>query len=104
MKNLTYYARDDFPEFSDEGWESTGMHGVVDSVQQFDRRFGDILRLHNRKVAVVFDQHTREEQPAEDGWRWHKWGMYFGEQSPRAEYLAEEPEISRVVTFRIFVK
>lgn len=101
LSNLTYVV--DNPFWDDE-WESTGMRGVVDSVQQFDRRFGDILRLHNRKVTVVFDQHTREEQPAEDGWRWRKWGPYFGEQSPQAEYLADEPEIIRVFTFRIFVK
>jgi hypothetical protein len=100
--NPIYFIRDGFPE--NEGWESTGMRGVVDSVQQFDRRFGDILRLHNRKVAVVYEEHTKDDQPAEDGWRWRKWGPYFGEQSPQAEYLADEPEISRVFTFRIFVK
>ena len=104
MLNPIYFIRDDFPEFSNEGWEFTGMRGVVDSVQQFDRRFGDILRLHNRKVAVVYEEHTKDDQPAEDGWRWRKWGPYFGEQSPQAEYLADEPEISRVFTFRIFVK
>jgi hypothetical protein len=81
---------DEFPEF-----------GVVDSVAQFLELFGDAIDAAPEHYAVGFTEVRRAAQPSEGGWRWHKWGQYYGVHSPQCEYLHDEPDIESVYTFSV---
>lgn len=79
----------------------TDTHGVADSPEQFFAKYPG-LATDPRHFAVTFWVHRKADQPAEGGWRWHKWGPYVGEQESQAEYLHDEPEIEEVVSFRVY--
>jgi len=75
-------------------------HGVCDTPEQAVERLG--LRDSPEKVFASFVRIRRDEQPARDGWRWHKWGRYIGDQTPTTEYIYDEPLIEEVYTFSIY--
>lgn len=75
--------------------------GVHDSVEAFLDQFGEALEADPRELLVLFTQIRRDEQYADGGWRWHKWGPMLGEQVPTTEYLYDEPDIESVVVFRV---
>lgn len=74
--------------------------GVCDTPEQAVEKLG--LRDSPEKVFVSFVRIRRDEQPAQYGWRWHKWGPYIGDQKPTCEYIAGEPEIEEVYTFHVY--
>jgi hypothetical protein len=53
-------------------------------------------------VFVSFVRVSKAEQPPMGGWRWHKWGVYIGNQEPTTEYIHDEPDIQEVYTFHIY--
>lgn len=67
-------------------------YGVCDSIDQFDAKFGDILRNDMRLWCVFFVHVAKDPSNAGEGggWRWHKWGTYVGEGEPTQEYLDDE--------------
>lgn len=79
-------------------------YGVVDSVEQFVRLFGDALEKSPHYYAVGFTTVRKSDQPASGGWRWTKWGEYYGEHEPQHEYLYYENAIDEVVTFTVLRK
>lgn len=76
--------------------------GVCDDPFQWLHRFGPALERSTTFYTATFTRIAREEQPATEGWRWHKWGQYVGNQTPTTEYLYDEPEISAVYVFNIY--
>lgn len=58
--------------------------GVCDSPSQLS------LAFPNFKGRVKFHCIRREDEPASGGWRWHKWGEYYGKHDlSLVEYLYE---------------
>lgn len=57
--------------------------GVCDSPSQLARDYPDF------KGRVKFHCIKREDEPASGGWRWHKWGNYYGKHDINVEYLYE---------------
>jgi hypothetical protein len=49
--------------------------------------------------TVLLVRISKSDEPAEGGWRWHKWGPYIGDKKPTREYLVNEPEIDAVYVF-----
>lgn len=88
---------DTYPEFS--GLEP---YGVCDSPDAFAAEFGELLETDPRSLIVSFVRMRRDEQPAQGGWRWHKWGPYVGKQESTMEYLYDEPEIEEVYTYHVY--
>lgn len=76
--------------------------GVVDSVEQFDDLFGEKLRAFPQNVIVSFVEIRREDQPPSGGWRYHKWGEYFGTQNPEYEHIYDDKHIEKVYTFAVY--
>lgn len=79
----------DYPKF-----EGTDLYayGVVDTPDQFAKKFGQLLETDQRNLTVMF---THVEKDPDNrgqggGWRWHKWGPYFGDGRPEHEYLDDE--------------
>lgn len=102
----------DYPEFNDRKLYSkkynkglkkrVGMNlssfGVVDDVE-------NLLSLYDfendpRRLAITFTPIFKKDEPAEGGWRWHKWGPYYGAYKPQYEYLYDE-SIDKVMIYHI---
>ena len=89
----------DYMEQADH--EEFPKYGVVDSIEQFMDLFGGAVDVAPEHYAVGFTEVRRADQPLEGGWRWHKWGDYYGVHSPQHEYLHDEPDIESVYTFSV---
>jgi len=74
------------------------FHGVADDVAQVIAHV-DAEALGFPCCLVLTPVARRFEKP--DGWRWRKFGPYIGTRTPRAEYLADEPEIEEIVVFAL---
>jgi hypothetical protein len=81
--------------------DSPEDYGVCDQPMQVIQRWPQIA-TDERPFILAFDKVRRADQPAEGGWRWHKWGRYIGNREPKHEYLYDEPEIDSVYLFQIY--
>ena len=103
-----FFQLDGNGDASLDGWLDSGgsafnSYGVCDSPEQFMTVFGKLLEASPRKICVSFTQIRKSEQPARDGWRWHKWGEYIGTKKPKHEYLADEKDIDDVYVYQAFL-
>lgn len=76
-------------------------YGVCDDVQQILDRHHEFKRQDAHHVVTV-TRVRRADQPADGGWRWHKWGEYIGKHEPRCEYLHDEEGIDEVLCYQIY--
>lgn len=74
--------------------------GVCDTYEQPVEQFG--LADRPEPFFISFVEILKSRQPYDGGWRWPKWGEYIGTQKPTREYLHDEPEIDRVLTFHVY--
>lgn len=81
--------------------EGVCSYGVVDSPEQFAALFGEALESDGRDLSVTMTAIDRAAQSERGGWRWHKWGTYYGTQAPEHEYLFDDTHIDRVFIFSI---
>lgn len=90
-----------YPDMGDGDLE---CYGVVDSPQQFYERFGKQLEADPRMLCVLFTHVEKSSDPeATHGWRWHKWGVYYGTGTPTQEYLDDEDAFNDgVYVFHIY--
>lgn len=75
----------------------TPGYGVADNIDQVLKFSSRIVNDPNRLFVLTYDEITKDSQPAQGGWRWHKWGRYIGEQIPTCEYIKDEDKIERVI-------
>jgi hypothetical protein len=72
-------------------------YGVCDSPTQF------MASPTGKALEARPGQLLRKDQPADGGWRWHKWGPYIGEQKREGyEYLYDEKTIDEVYTYHLY--
>lgn len=76
-------------------------YGIVDTPQQILELFPHIADDDVRRVVTCVEI-RREHEPSSDGWRYHKWGEYYGNQNPEHEYLYHDTHIDAVWTFHIY--
>lgn len=76
--------------------------GVCDNYEQILKEYPHIEICKDHTFFIYLTPITREEQPQEGGWRWHKWGPYIGDKNPQQEYLYDEQEIEKVYIFDVF--
>lgn len=76
-------------------------YGVCDTPEQLIEKY-PALQSDPNHYFVSFVEITRDNQPSQGGWRWHKWGEYIGDQEPEREYIHDEPNIERVYTFSVY--
>ena len=74
--------------------------GVADNIEQ-------VIDFYNKNECGLFSgnhviSYFEVRKSPTCGWRWHKWGPYIGTQEPQCEYLADEPEIEKVICFSIY--
>lgn len=87
----------DFKKFNEELNIYGGGFGVSDNLDQIK----EVWKVYwsERKFVLEIYEVYKEHQPPRGGWRWSKWGPYIGKREPKAEYLADEPEITEVMIF-----
>ena len=72
-------------------------YGIVDNATQIL----DNAELPENCIVLVTPQFNHHDGPC--GWRWHKWGPYYGIQNPQYEHLSSEKDIEMVYTFRTVI-
>lgn len=90
IRNAQRHYEEDLPE----------DYGVCDSPEQVIRTWPQIA-TDERPFIILFNRVDRADQPAEGGWRWHKWGRYIGTHEPKHEYLYDEDDIDYVLLFSV---
>lgn len=70
--------------------------GVCDDYKQVLEQCKE-LQNPDRKFVLTVKAVNKDSEPAEGGWRWHKWGDYIGTKNPRHEYLYDEDDSIQVV-------
>jgi hypothetical protein len=80
---------------------TVGPYGVCDSVEQLLAACPE-LEAPGREFVVTVTTIRKADEPADGGWRWHKWGEYIGTQNPQCEYIHDEPNIEEVLCFHIY--
>lgn len=95
---MTYKPGDNMNDYFEN---SISTYGVADNIEQIKERYKSQIESDN-PVVIGVTVMSKEHQPEDGGWRWHKWGQYIGTQDPQCEYLYDEPEIKEVLVFHIF--
>ena len=80
---------------------SVGSYGVCDSLENLLEKCPE-LEAPGREFVVTLTPIRKADEPANGGWRWHKWGEYIGAQEPQCEYIHDEPVIEQVFCFHIY--
>jgi hypothetical protein len=80
---------------------SINAYGVCDNYQQIIEQAPE-LSDEKRNFVISITKISKDKEPEEGGWRWHKWGPYIGEQESTTEYLYDEPEIDEVYVYHIY--
>lgn len=81
---------------------SVDCYGVCDDVEQLLAACPELVADPGRKFVVTVTRLRRENEPAEGGWRWRKWGPYIGTQGPQREYLHDEPAIEEILVYHVY--
>lgn len=103
--NSANFSKDKLNDFiSIEGFINEKSWNIVDTVGVVDD-LENLLSLYDfnsdpRNLAIILTPIYKKDQPKIGGWRWHKWGTYYGKQKPKHEYLYNE-DIELVYVYRI---
>lgn len=76
-------------------YTDTYGYGVCDNYQQVLERDEDVKKFiddPDKKFILKLCYIAKKDQPADGGWRWHKWGEYIGDLDPQYEYLYDEDD------------
>lgn len=76
-------------------------YGVADNIEQVKQYAKQMIESDN-PVVISVTEIRKDQEPEQDGWRWHKWGQYIGKQNPQCEYLFDEPNIDSVYVFHVY--
>ena len=88
------------PGVSDR-YDPNSFYGVCDNVQQILDKF-PIIQHTNLDFCISLTKINKADQPADMGWRWHKWGAYIGTHDIKCEYLYHEVGIESVYVFHVY--
>lgn len=71
-------------------------YGVVDNASQIVEN----CEISDDSIILMTPVFREPDEPC-SGWRWHKWGPYYGVQNSHCEYLNDEPDIEMIYCFSI---
>ena len=84
-----------------EGVSLFGGYGVCDNYEQVLKKY-PFIESTDKKYVLVLSPIFKKHQPENGGWRWHKWGEYFGTHDIKHEYLYDEEGIEHVFVFHLY--
>jgi hypothetical protein len=80
-------------------WTRRNSSGIADTPEQvLAYTKADTMQTPCVVLLTVIE---RAKQPKIGGWRWSKWGTYIGTRKRKADFLANEPEIDKVLVWRV---
>jgi len=82
-------------------YESFGCYGVCDNYKQVIEQCRQLQPDDPGLYIMSVTRVRRDEQPADHGWRWHKWGEYIGVHQIDHEYLYDEKDIDEVFCYHV---
>lgn len=71
-------------------------YGVVDNATQIIEN----CEIPENAVVLMTPVFKQKDEPC-SGWRWHKWGPYYGVQNHMCEYLNDEDDVEMIYCFSI---
>lgn len=77
-------------------------YGICDNYEQLVNKLPKKILDEGRDFVISLTSICRKDQPSRDGFRFHKWGPYIGEQDIRSEYLYDNEHIDEVFVFHIY--
>ena len=89
----------DCPRLRD--YRAQRAYGVCDSPEQVLAKYPEFAAPEHEYV-MFFVPVNADDQPADGGWRWSKWGEYIGTGEPKCEYIYDEPVLRSVMTFSVY--
>lgn len=75
---------------------------VCDSAEQVMAHYKFLADDPDNTYFIALTPIVKKHQPANGGWRWHKWGPYIGNHKPSCEYIYDEPNIDYVFTYHVY--
>ena len=96
--SASYPQYEHYPDFE----EYFGPYGVCDNYQQIIEKCPEISESQDREFMITLTEIKKSDEPAQGGWRWHKWGEYIGEHEPEHEYLFDEDGIESVFCYHVY--
>ena len=82
-------------------FENENSYGICDNYEQILQYYPELNSL-DRKFIISMTPIIKKDESEKDGWRWHKWGEYIGNQNPQHEYLYDEEGIEKVYCYHIY--
>lgn len=76
-------------------------YGVVDSITQWKKVYSPVVECKDRNFCVCFT-HIFKKWETPGGWRWEKWGPYYGKQTQTSDYLYNEKYITHILVFQVY--
>lgn len=78
-------------------------YGVADNIAQIQEyvKEQEAKGYDFGKCVINIRPILRKHEPAQGGWRWHKWGSYIGNFKHCCEYIHDEEGIEMVLCFSI---
>lgn len=95
----SHFLRDEYERYPD--LPEVGSYGVCDSIENLLEK-APVLQQPGRDFVVTLTRVCKDDEPAEGGWRWHKWGPYIGAHEPQCEYIHDEPVVEEVFCYHIY--
>lgn len=77
-------------------------YGVCDNFEQIIEKNKWLENDKKNKYVIILWKVSKDTQPKDGGWRWHKWGEYIGTQESQCDYIADEPNIDFVYCYHIY--
>ena len=71
-------------------------YGVVDNATQIIEN----CIIPENAIVLMVPMFKQKDKPY-SGWRWHKWGPYYGIQNHKHEYLNNEEDVEMIYCFTI---
>lgn len=82
-------------------WRNDLAYGLCDNAEQVIKKYPEIVESE-KPYVIILRPFFREYEPAEQGFRYHKWGEYIGTQELRNEYLYDDEHVEYVCAFTIY--
>lgn len=80
----------------EEADEFEYRYGISDNASQILEN----LKVTDDHIVLMTPIFSDKDEPC-SGWRWKKWGKYYGIQNRCCEYLNDEPEVEMIYVFSI---
>lgn len=97
-----YESKINFRDWPEEMGGLVNSYGVADNVEQVLEHFKAVVDNPEVEIALEFTVIRKKDQPADGGWRWHKWGEYIGTHEIQHEYLYDEEGVEEVMVYHVY--